>query len=149
MQEKLSAELQLLERELLAFGNVEPPPRLRQRVAGQVARELAVARGREKRRSFLVFAGQMAAVFALGCNLAWSASRQTTWDFGEDRSARVIAATEQIQSLLPDLSPQEARRQALLLSFNQTAPVASHAGFEMSATEYLRARAAHAPDLTR
>jgi hypothetical protein len=106
-----------------------PASELRGRVLGEVRRELR----REAAGSAWWYAGAVAASVLLLLNLSMSAARVT--DFHLRPAARPPAdarAVARIQQLAPELSPQEARRQAALLSvdlqFAYAPPVAEVAG---------------------
>lgn len=103
--------LRQLEQELTVRPRPGLPTELRARVLHAVARE----RVQEQRRGAWRFAASIAAAFVLWFNLSWFAARETKF-FGPQTisAASLEEMTDQIQSLVPEFSAHEARRQALL-----------------------------------
>ena len=108
----LPPDLQELERDLAGRPRPVPPAALRQRVIGGVRAELR----RNGSRNGWTFAAGLAAAVVVWVNLSLSATLAT--GFGSKRGGTgppVEKVAEQIQQLLPELSDEEARRQAVLL----------------------------------
>jgi len=113
----LPEDLAAVERELAARPRPAPSETLRQRVLAAARRELSSPAAPERRRlGTWEFAVAAAAAFVLVLNLSMSAANDTTWNppAALDRDA-VTSAAEQIGRLVPELAPQEARREALIL----------------------------------
>ena len=102
-------EFEGLEQELKRLSAL-PSLDLRARVLKSVKREL---RG-QRLESWRWYCAAAAAALALGANLSWSVSRDTSYAL-QSREARP-ATVEQIEDLVPGLSRREAERQALLLN---------------------------------
>jgi len=120
-QPDLPDDLAALERELAARPRPAPSEALRGRVLAAARRELS-APGR--RLGAWEFALAAAAAFILLLNLSISAANDMDWRLcgGLDREA-VAAAAEEIGRLAPELPPQEARRQALILVAGSRLPM--------------------------
>jgi hypothetical protein len=108
----LPPELQRIEQLLTARPPLLPSSRLKDNFLCSLQVELR----REQTRARWAFAVAMAAIVLLWLNLSLSATQAT--DYGitlhcRQQSAEGIA--EEIRLLLPDLTPQEAKRQAVLL----------------------------------
>jgi len=112
---QLSSDLQQLERELSSRTLPEPSACLRQRVFNDFRAQLCA----ERRRNNWRFAVAVAATALVWMNLSMSATQAT--DFGFRRSLQsesresIETIAQQIQQLLPELPPEEARRQAILM----------------------------------
>jgi hypothetical protein len=105
-------DIEQLEQELATRSRSGPSGELRARVLREVGRKLQD----EQRRGAWLFAASVAAVFVIWLNLSWFAARET--DFFELKTVSATSVdeiTDQIQRLVPELSRQEAGRQALLL----------------------------------
>jgi hypothetical protein len=114
---QLSAELEELERALAARPLPGPSARLRQKVRGDVRRRALP----ERRRSRWRFAVTVAAAALFWLNLSLAATRVT--DFGLRRNGpgeSIEAACRQLKRLVPELSAEESRRQAILLRAGST-----------------------------
>jgi hypothetical protein len=108
----LPPELQRIEQELAARPRGGPSLQLKERCLGGLQTELR----RQRAGSRWAFAVAVAATVLVGLNLAISAGQAT--DFGLMRDGRqqsVQKTAEEIRRLLPEVPPQEATRQALLL----------------------------------
>jgi len=109
---QLSAELEELERTLAGRQLPEHSADLRQRVLGDVWRRVPS----EQRRSRWRFAVTVAAGVMFWLNLSLVATHATDCGFRTSVPGEPIETTcEQIEKLCPELSPREARRQAILL----------------------------------
>jgi hypothetical protein len=109
---QLSMELQELERALAGRPLPGPSAHLRQKVLGGVRRRVPPERARARWR----FAVAAAAGALVWLNLSLAAARVT--DFGlrlNGPGESIETACRQIERLVPELSPQESRRQAILL----------------------------------
>jgi hypothetical protein len=109
---QLSAELQALERALASRSLPGPSADLRQKVLGDVRRRAPLERGRARWR----FAVTAAAGALVWLNLSLVATRATDCGLRPTGPGQSIeTAGRQIEQLLPELSPQQSRRQAILL----------------------------------
>jgi hypothetical protein len=132
---RLSAELEELERALAARALPGPSADLRERVLGDVRVPLLAcpavlhppqdtagqASSGTRGRARWQFALAVAAGVMLWLNLSLAATRAT--DFGlrlHGPGESIETACRQIEQLVPELSPQEARRQAILLRAGST-----------------------------
>jgi hypothetical protein len=109
---QLPPELQRLERALLALPREQPSSQLKERCLNGLRAEL----GRPQSGSRWAFTIAIAASVLLGLNLSLSATQST--DFGlrlDARQQSLEKTAAEIRRLLPDVSPREAARQALLL----------------------------------
>jgi hypothetical protein len=105
----LPDDLADLERRLAQRHRPEPAGDLRRRVLAAVR-----AAGSEG-NGFWRFAAAVAAAALLAINLSMSVAADTDWHLGDTNpppSAHAVA--RRLQEVLPDLPPDEARRQALL-----------------------------------
>jgi hypothetical protein len=108
----LSPELQRVEQDLAARRRAEPSGQLKE----QCLRTLRAELRRQATRSRWTFALAAAASVLVGLNLSLSASQATDYGFQLDGRQRSVQRTaEEIRRLLPEVSPQEAMRQAVLL----------------------------------
>jgi hypothetical protein len=102
-----------LERALTARPRAEPSKELRHRVRTLVRGELR----RPSTVGWWSFAAELAAVMLLWINLSWGAVGETAYNLVTVPDADSWAVVvKQIEQLAPELSPQDARRQALLMS---------------------------------
>ena len=108
------------EQELLGLSG-DPDPKLRGRILATVRRELR----QTTRDRWAWSAAVAAALIVLWANLAWSVSRPTAPTIGQRATDAELAA--QIHELLPELSPEEARRQASWLKRSAGLPNATGA----------------------
>jgi len=116
-QWQLSTELQELERALAGRPLPGPSAELRQKVLGDVRRRVPSERGRSRWR----FAVAVAAGVVFWLNLSLVATRATDFGFRQNVPGESIETTcRQIERLLPELSPREVRRQAILLRAGAT-----------------------------
>jgi hypothetical protein len=104
----LPPDLADLERRLARRNSPPLPGELRQRV-------LAAVRRASDGHDFWRFAAGVAAAALLAINLSMSVANDTDWHLIDAPVPRDTGAAEQLGALLPELSPQEARRQALLM----------------------------------
>ena len=108
----LSPELERLERELAERPWEEPSAALRARVIGGARTEL----GRQRRQAGWAYAVAAAAAALVWINLSLTATRATDYRLAPgEPDAAVDALACQIRELLPEVSRQEAVRQAVLL----------------------------------
>ena len=108
----LPAELERLEEEILAGASGEPSEAVGLRILGAVRGEIR----RRRRRERTLFVLGVAASMLLWMNLSWSAAGSVGLGWMTAGDARRLSESgEQLRRLLPELSPQEARRQALVL----------------------------------
>ena len=108
----LPPDLHELERDLAGRPRPVPPAALRQRVIGCVRAELR----RNGSRNGWTFAAGVAAAVLVWVNLSLSATLATDFGPQPDRPRRPVEkVAAEIQRLLPGLSDEEARRQAILL----------------------------------
>ena len=108
----LSPELLRIEKELAARPRGEPSEQSRARCLDGLQAELR----RQRAGSRWPFAVAIAASVLLGLNLSLSATQAT--DFGFRRSTQHLSSEKlagEIRELLPDLSSEEAMRQAMLM----------------------------------
>ena len=131
---ELPPELERLQRELADRPRPEPSAELRDRVMRQVRAELAPAesgraelaragrleaesaRRQKQKNGWLAFAAGMAATVLLWMNLSLSAAHATSSNLQMPAGPRSVDATaRQIRELLPEMSPQDARRHAVIL----------------------------------
>jgi len=108
----LPPELQRLEQALSARPREQPSDELKQRCLRGIQAELRT----QHARSRWTFAVAVAATVLVGLNLSMSASQATDFGFqlgGQQPSLEETAA--EVRLLLPEVSPQEAMRHALLL----------------------------------
>jgi hypothetical protein len=109
---QLPPELESLERELAARSIPLPIAELRQKITSGIHNRLR----RESRLDFWRFAAAAALVAAVWLNLSLSAARETNFHFQlADNRPSVEQTARQIQNLLPEMSEDDARREALLL----------------------------------
>lgn len=113
----LPEDLAAVERELAARPRPAPSETLRQRVLAAARRELSSPAAPQQRRlGTWEFALAAAAVALLVANLAMSAANDMTWSRQPALDCNAVAAAaEEIGRLVPELAPQEARREALIL----------------------------------
>ena len=121
---ELPPELRQFEQELAARPRPEPSADLAQRVLDGVQAELPqsmagpsrTASRRNGSRSWWAFAAGTAAAVLVWINLSLSAARETHYglQFGNGHPT-VHETAQQIRRLLPEASPREALRQAVLL----------------------------------
>jgi len=109
---QLSVELQELERALAGRPLPGPSAHLREKVLGDVRRRLPPERVRSRWR----FAVAAAAAVLVWLNLSLVATRTTDCGLRPAGPGESIeTACRQIEQLLPELSPEQSRRQAILL----------------------------------
>ena len=109
---QLPSELRQLERELANRSLSAASTGLRQRVLDDVRTRLHAEKSRDRRH----FAAAMAIAALLWMNLSMSATQATDFDVRPKEPVESIAAiAPQIRQLLPELSPEESQRQAILL----------------------------------
>ena len=109
---QLSAELQELERALAGRPLPGPSAHLREKVLGDVRRRPPPDRGKTRWQ----FAVAVAATVLLWLNLSLAATRATDCGLRPGGPGQSIeTARRQIEELLPELSPEQSRRQAILL----------------------------------
>lgn len=109
---QLPSDLQQLEVDLGNRSLPKPSDNLRQRVLDDLRTRLRS----ERSRSRWQFAAALAATVLLWMNLSMSATQAT--DFGLRRrepTESVETMAKQIAQLAPELSPEDARREAILL----------------------------------
>lgn len=124
-QPDLPDDLAALERELSARLRPAPSEALRGRVLAAARRELSAPPASGRRRlGAWEFALAAAAAFILVLNLSISAANDMDWRLcgGLDREA-VASAAREISKLAPELPPQEARREALILVAGSRLPM--------------------------
>jgi hypothetical protein len=110
---QLPPELESLEHELAARSTARPAAELRQKITSGVHNCLH----RERRLDFWRFAGAAALVAAVWLNLSLSAVRETNFHFQlADHRPSIEQTAREIQKLLPEMSAEDARREAVLLS---------------------------------
>ncbi len=108
----LPPELDRLERHLAARERPRPSDQAKQRLLCSLRAELR----RSQARSRWAFAVAMAAIVLVWLNLSQCATQATDCGLGLDGlHAPVENGAEQIRQLLPDLTPREAMREAILL----------------------------------
>jgi len=116
---ELPPDLKQLERELAERPRAEPPPDLRRRVLGGARVQLR----RELRQGWWAFAASAAAAAVLIVNVSISAVQATDFDlYNGARSKQIAEAAQQIRQALPEISEEEARRQAVLLNAGANLP---------------------------
>lgn len=113
--ESLPPDLADLERELASRPRPELPAELRARVLAAVSRERPTPRAEPARNGFARFAAATAAAALLAINLSASVANDTDWRLRAAGGAEPADVVGRIRELAPDLSEQEARRQALML----------------------------------
>jgi hypothetical protein len=109
---QLPPELQQLERDLANRSRHRASDDLRPRILGDLRSRLRAERSRARWQ----FALAVAVVVLVWLNLSMSATQAT--DFGlrlNGPSQPLESIAEQVQRLVPEFSPEEARRQAILL----------------------------------
>ena len=109
----LPPELVRLEQDLATRPRVQPSAQLKERCLAGLRAELR----RQPSQSRWAFAVATAASVLVGLNLSLSATQAT--DCGlriEARQGSAETTPEEIRRLLPDVAPQEAMRQAVLLA---------------------------------
>jgi hypothetical protein len=117
--QQLPPELQQLQEELLAHPRPDPPANLRQRVMDGVCGELRPNGWRAR----WAFAASLAAAVLVWVNLSLTATRATDCGLRVGYLPEVVdETTQQIVRLLPQISPEEARREALLLQAGSLLP---------------------------
>jgi hypothetical protein len=104
----LPPDLAGLERRLARRNSPGSGGELRQRVLAAVCRA-------SDGHDFWRFAAGVAAAALLAINLSMSVANDTDWHLSETPAAGDGGTPEYLGALLPELSPREARRQALLL----------------------------------
>lgn len=108
----LPSELQWLEQHLAARQCPQPLPSARERFLCSVRAELR----RSQAGSRWAFAVAMAATVLVWLNLSLCATQATDCGLKLDGPHQLVGnGAEQIQRLLPDLTPREAMRQTVLL----------------------------------
>jgi hypothetical protein len=124
---RLPPDLERLERDLAGRPRPEPSPKLRDRVMRDVRAELEHAvvasaerveteRVRRQRSGWMTFAAGLALSVLVWLNLSLSAAQATSYEWHRRAGPRSVDVTaRQIRKLLPELSPQEARRHALIV----------------------------------
>jgi hypothetical protein len=123
---ELPDDLAELERRLAARPRGEPDAAFRQRLLASVSDELQRDRRRAANGAWR-FAAALAAAVLLGAYLSMSAALNMDGRRGDD-GGEITAAAKRLQQLDPDMSEQEARRQALMLhtrSHRASAPARS------------------------
>jgi len=109
---QLPPELESLQRELAARSAPRPSAELRRKITSGVHNRLR----RESQLDFWRFAAAAALVAAVWLNLSHSAASVTDFHFQlADNRPSVEKTAQEIQSLLPEMSETDARREALLL----------------------------------
>jgi hypothetical protein len=117
----LSPELRELERALAARPRPAPPAELRDRVIGQ----MQVGLRRNGPRSRWSFVAAVAVAAAVWINLSLSATLTTDFDRRSHGAASPVGqVAEEIRLLLPELSENEALRQAVMLRATSNMPPA-------------------------
>jgi len=109
---QLPSELQQLERDLANRSRQRASDDLRPRILGDLQTRLRA----ERLRARWQFALAVAVVVLVWLNLSMSATQAT--DFGlrlNGPSEPIETIAEQVHRLVPEFSPEEARRQAILL----------------------------------
>jgi hypothetical protein len=116
-----------LERLLADRIRQEPAPDLRQRVQAAVSRELDRQAGERTKRLRWRRLGAAAAVVLVWINFSTSLVNNMDWRFrGDNGGAEMAAAARHVRKLAPDLSEQDAMRQALLLQAGSRAAPAPY-----------------------
>jgi hypothetical protein len=113
----LPSELQQLERDLIEHSRRRTSDDLRPRILGDLRSRLRA----EQLRSRWQFALAVALVVLVWMNLSISATQAT--DFGLRPATppeNVETIAEQIRQLAPELSPEESRREAILMQCSST-----------------------------
>jgi hypothetical protein len=109
---QLPPELENLERELTSRHAPLPPVEFRQRITSTMRNRLR----RERRQDFWNFAAAAAIVAGVWLNLSMSAVSETDFHFHlSDNRPLIEQTTKEIQKLLPEMSAEDAHREALLL----------------------------------
>jgi hypothetical protein len=109
---ELPPDLDRLEQALIAISREEPSGQLKEKCL----RSLHAEAKRQQSGSRWAFAIAFAASVFVGFNLSMSATQATDCGFRLDGRQQSVAKTAaEIRRLLPDVSPREAARQALLL----------------------------------
>jgi hypothetical protein len=117
----LPDELRQFEEELIASRSSEPPTELRERVLGEVQHALAVELRASRRQSRWAFAASVAASVLVWMNMSISATTATDCRVPlASSAAEMDRLTAAIHELLPELSAENARRQALIHRSNET-----------------------------
>ena len=113
----LPPELQQLEQALVAVPREQPSFQLKERCLHSLQAEL----GRPQSGNRWTFAIAIAASVLLGLNLSLSATQATDCGLRLDgRQQSVENTAAEIRRLLPEVSPREAARQAMLLHSGAT-----------------------------
>jgi hypothetical protein len=136
----LPEDLKAIERDLAARPRPAPSEALRQRILAAARRDLSSPAAPEQRRlGTWEFALAAAAVALLVTNLAMSAANDMTWSRRPalDRNA-VAAAAEEISRLAPQLAPQEARREALILVAGSPLPMVLEVNIKPGEAPWMR-----------
>jgi hypothetical protein len=120
VDELLRLELQAVERALAQRAIEEPSSELRRRVLHDVQVAMLAQRQKTERlRDTWQFAAAVATVVLFWMNLSMSATQATDFGFRRGMSAEptesIETMTQQIQQLAPEFTPEEARRQAVLM----------------------------------
>ncbi|MGA2619110.1 MAG: hypothetical protein ABSF26_15990 [Thermoguttaceae bacterium] len=114
---RLPPELERLARDLAGRPRVEPPPGLKPRVMHGLRADLK----RQPPGVGWAFPLAAAAAALVWLNLSLAATRATDYGLRPAQSGPPVAAdSRQIEQLLIELSPEEARRQAILLRAGAT-----------------------------
>jgi hypothetical protein len=109
---ELPSELRQLEQDLIARSRSRAFEDLRPRILGDLRSRLRI----EHRSSRWQFALAVAVVVLVWLNLSISATQATDCGLRLDGpSGPIQTVADEIHRLVPDLSPEEARRQAVLL----------------------------------
>lgn len=117
---QLPSELQQLERDLAKRSLLAATAGLRQRVLDDVRSRLRAERLRDRWQ----FAAAVAAAALLWMNLSMSATQATDFDLRPQWPVESSAAiAQQIRQLVPECSPEEVRRQAILLRAGANMPL--------------------------
>jgi hypothetical protein len=116
---QLPSELQRLERDLANRSLSAASIGLRQRVLDDARSRLRAERSRDRWQS----AATVAAAALLWLNLSMSATQATDFDLRPKWPAESTGAiAEQVRQLAPEISPEEAWRQAILLRARANVP---------------------------
>jgi hypothetical protein len=111
--EPMPFDFEQIEHELAAALRSDPPPALGNRIASAVRGELRRKRTAERWN----FALATAATFLIWANLSLCAVSVTDFNFRPERQAPPVERmAQEIQTLLPELTREQAYRQAALMS---------------------------------
>ena len=124
---RLPDDLAALERRLAERIPAATPTGLRERVLAAVRRELPTHdQGNHRRLGWRWLAGSAAAVL-VALNFSNSIVNNMDWRLTECiETVEIAAAVQRVHALAPELSPQDARRHALLLRAGAHAAPAPH-----------------------